>query len=120
MSVSQLIASFGYLAVFVLVGAESLGVPLPGETALVTAAIYAGHTHRLSPWLIFAVAPAASGQRAKPEDRQVPVRPARRQGGVPRPVRVGAADLRRLPGWCQPDALAPFLHRQRFRRHHLG
>jgi len=60
MSVSQLIASFGYLAVFVLVGAESLGVPLPGETALITAAIYAGHTHRLSPWLIFAVAAAGA------------------------------------------------------------
>ncbi len=60
MSISQLIASFGYLAVFVLVGAESLGVPLPGETALITAAIYAGHTHRLSPWLIFAVASAGA------------------------------------------------------------
>jgi membrane protein DedA with SNARE-associated domain len=60
MSVSQLIASFGYLAVFVLVGAESLGLPLPGETALVTAAIYAGHTHRLSPWLIFVIAAAGA------------------------------------------------------------
>jgi len=60
MTVSQLIASFGYLGVFLLVGAESLGVPVPGETALVTAAIYAGQTHRLSPWLIFAVAAAAA------------------------------------------------------------
>lgn len=60
MSISHLIASFGYLAVFVLVAAESLGVPLPGETALITAAIYAGHTHRLSPWLIFAVAATAA------------------------------------------------------------
>jgi membrane protein DedA with SNARE-associated domain len=60
MSVSQLIASFGYLAVFLLVGAESLGVPVPGETALVTAAIYAGHTHRLSPWLIFVIASVAA------------------------------------------------------------
>jgi membrane protein DedA with SNARE-associated domain len=46
--------------VFVLVGAESLGIPLPGETALITAGIYAGTTHRLSPWLIFAVAAAAA------------------------------------------------------------
>src|SRR5260221_11048171 len=60
MSISQLIASLGYLAVFVLVGAESLGVPLPGEHALITAAVYAGHTHRLSPWLIFAVASAGA------------------------------------------------------------
>src|SRR5499433_197076 len=60
MSISQLIASFGYLCVFVLVGVESLGIPLPGETALVTAGIYAGHTHRLNPWLIFLVAAAAA------------------------------------------------------------
>jgi membrane protein DedA with SNARE-associated domain len=53
-------ASNGYWALFLLVGAESLGVPLPGETALITAGIYAGHTHRLSPWLIFARAAAAA------------------------------------------------------------
>ncbi len=60
MNISNLIASYGYWAVFLLVGAESLGIPLPGETALITAAIYAGHTHRLSPWLIFAVAAAGA------------------------------------------------------------
>ena len=60
MSIGSLIESYGYLAVFVLVGAESLGIPLPGETALITAAIYAGHTHRLNPWLIFLVASAAA------------------------------------------------------------
>src|SRR5262249_48894298 len=60
MSLSDLIATSGYWAVFLLVGAESLGIPLPGETALVTAAIYAGHTHRLSPWLIFLVAAAGA------------------------------------------------------------
>lgn len=60
MNISHLIASYGYLALFVLVGAESLGIPLPGETALISAGIYAGHTHRLSPWLIFAVASAAA------------------------------------------------------------
>jgi len=59
-NVSNLIASYGYWAVFLLVAVESLGVPLPGETALITAGIYAGHTHRLSPWLIFAVAAAAA------------------------------------------------------------
>lgn len=60
MSISHLIETYGYLAVFALVAAESLGIPLPGETALITAAIYAGHTHRLNPWLIFAVASAAA------------------------------------------------------------
>src|SRR5262252_9497389 len=60
MNISHLISSYGYLAVFLLVGAESLGIPLPGETALITAGIYAGHTHRLSPWLIFLVAAAGA------------------------------------------------------------
>jgi len=59
-NIGHLIASYGYLAVFTLVGLESLGIPLPGETALITASIYAGHTHRLSPWLIFLVAAAAA------------------------------------------------------------
>jgi len=59
-NVSNLIASYGYWAVFLLVAVESLGVPLPGETALITAGIYAGHTHRLSPWLIFLVAAAGA------------------------------------------------------------
>ena len=56
MSLSHLIEVYGYLAVFVLVGAESLGIPVPGETALILAGAYAGHTHRLSSWLVFAVA----------------------------------------------------------------
>jgi len=59
-NVNHLVDSFGYLAVFALVGAESLGIPLPGETALIAAAVYAGHTHRLSPWLIVLVASAAA------------------------------------------------------------
>jgi membrane protein DedA with SNARE-associated domain len=60
MNVSHLIATYGYWAVFVLVGAESLGIPLPGETALIIAGAYAGTTHHLSPWLIFAVASAGA------------------------------------------------------------
>jgi len=59
-NISHLVDTYGYWAVFVLVGAESLGIPLPGETALIVAGTYAGHTHRLSPWLIFAVAAAAA------------------------------------------------------------
>lgn len=60
MNIGHLVTSSGYLAVFALVGAESLGIPLPGETTLIIAGVYAGHTHRLSPWLIFAVASAAA------------------------------------------------------------
>jgi membrane protein DedA with SNARE-associated domain/fermentation-respiration switch protein FrsA (DUF1100 family) len=37
----RLIERYGYLLVAVLVGAEGVGVPLPGETALLTAAAYA-------------------------------------------------------------------------------
>jgi membrane protein DedA with SNARE-associated domain len=59
-NISHLITSYGYWAVFILVGAESLGVPLPGETALILAGAYAGHTHRLSPWVIFLVGAAAA------------------------------------------------------------
>jgi len=59
-NVQHLVESGGYLAVFGLVAAESLGVPLPGETALVAAATYAGVTHHLSVWAIFVVGAAAA------------------------------------------------------------
>ena len=45
---TNLIARYGYLAVGFVIGLESLGIPLPGETTLVAAALYAGATHRLS------------------------------------------------------------------------
>lgn len=45
---TNLIAQYGYLAVFVIVGLESLGIPLPGEATLITAALYAGATHHIS------------------------------------------------------------------------
>ena len=59
-SIGHLIASYGYWALFALVAAESLGIPLPGETALITAGIYAGTTHHLNPWAIFGAAAAAA------------------------------------------------------------
>jgi membrane protein DedA with SNARE-associated domain len=59
-NVSHLIETYGYWLLFVLVAAESLGVPLPGETALIVAGTYAGTTHKLNPWAIFAVASAAA------------------------------------------------------------
>ncbi len=60
MSIHHFITTYGYLAVFTLVVAESFGVPIPGETALIAAATYAGTTHRLSVWVIFLVAAAAA------------------------------------------------------------
>ncbi|MBO0833246.1 MAG: DedA family protein, partial [Actinobacteria bacterium] len=60
MNTTHLISSYGYWALFGLVAAESLGVPLPGETALIVAGTYAGTTHNLNPWLIFTIASAAA------------------------------------------------------------
>jgi membrane protein DedA with SNARE-associated domain len=45
--IDDLLSNFGYLAVFALIGIESLGIPAPGETMLVTAAVYAGATGNL-------------------------------------------------------------------------
>jgi membrane protein DedA with SNARE-associated domain len=54
-NLDTVLATYGYLAVFFFVGIESLGIPVPGETMLVTAAIYAGTTGRLSIfWVIVA------------------------------------------------------------------
>jgi membrane protein DedA with SNARE-associated domain len=39
---------------------ESIGLPVPGETALIAAALYAGTTHKLEIWAIVAVAAAAA------------------------------------------------------------
>jgi membrane protein DedA with SNARE-associated domain len=54
-NLDSVLATYGYLAVFFFVGIESIGIPVPGETMLVTAAIYAGTTGRLSIfWVIVA------------------------------------------------------------------
>src|SRR5207253_7156792 len=45
---THLLATYGYLVVFLFIGIESLGVPFPGETMLITAAVYAGATHNLA------------------------------------------------------------------------
>ena len=56
---THLIAAYGYPAIALVVALESMGVPLPGETVLITAAIYAGATHRLS--IVLVVLAAAFG-----------------------------------------------------------
>ncbi|MCL5960327.1 MAG: DedA family protein [Chloroflexi bacterium] len=45
-------STWGYLAVFVFVLMESSGIPLPGETMLLTAAVYAGLGHLSIQWVI--------------------------------------------------------------------
>jgi membrane protein DedA with SNARE-associated domain len=47
MNTTHLIDHYGYWAVFVFVAVESLGVPIPGETAVIVAGAYAGATHKL-------------------------------------------------------------------------
>ena len=52
--------SYGYLVVFLLVMLESIGLPVPGETALIGAALYAGSTGKLEIWGVIAVAIAGA------------------------------------------------------------
>jgi membrane protein DedA with SNARE-associated domain len=60
LSIGSIIHDYGYWAVFGLVTVESFGVPLPAETALITASVYAGQQHVLNPWLLWLVASAAA------------------------------------------------------------
>ena len=59
-NLTSALSSLGYLAVALFVGIESIGVPLPGETMLITAAAYAGATHALNIVAVIAVAAAAA------------------------------------------------------------
>ena len=56
-SVARLIETYGYAVVFLFVAIESLGIPLPGETVLITAAALAALGH-LSIWWVIAIAAA--------------------------------------------------------------
>lgn len=56
----HLIEHYGYGAVLVAIGIESMGIPFPGETTLLIASVYAGTTHRLLlPWVIAAASTGA-------------------------------------------------------------
>src|SRR5437588_7398870 len=55
----QLLGTYGYWAVCVFIAIESTGIPFPGETMLLIAAVYAGTTHHLSIFLV--IVAAASG-----------------------------------------------------------
>src|ERR1700759_3168530 len=60
-TINAWLESYGYLVVFLLVMLESIGLPVPGETALIAAALYAGTTHKLEIWAIVAAAAAIIG-----------------------------------------------------------
>ena len=55
----SLLQSYGYGVVFLGVMLESIGLPLPGESLMIAAALYAATTHRLD--IVFLVPVAAAG-----------------------------------------------------------
>ena len=55
-----ILATYGYWAVMLFVAVESMGVPVPGETMLLVASVYAGTTHRLEVALVIAAAAAGA------------------------------------------------------------
>ncbi len=56
----NLVATHGYWLVALIVGLESMGIPLPGETILVLAAIYAAADPTLNIWLVIGAAALGS------------------------------------------------------------
>ena len=55
----QLLHAYGNVVVALVVGLECVGLPLPGETLLIAASVYAGTTHQLN--IFFVVLSAAVG-----------------------------------------------------------
>lgn len=58
--IADLIAHYGYLAIFVIITLESAGLPLPGETVLLTSAAYAGSTGNINIAIVVAIAATAA------------------------------------------------------------
>jgi membrane protein DedA with SNARE-associated domain len=58
-TIGVLIPVYGLWLLFTVVLLESMGVPMPGETALVATAIYAGSTHQIG--IVWVVTVAAAG-----------------------------------------------------------
>ena len=58
--VTRIIAGYGYYAIFAVIASESAGVPMPGETVLISAAVYAGTRHGLDIRLVVLAAASAA------------------------------------------------------------
>ena len=58
--IEHLIHDYGLITVAVIIGLECVGIPLPGETALLGAAIYAGTKHDLNIAAVILTAAAAA------------------------------------------------------------
>jgi membrane protein DedA with SNARE-associated domain len=54
------LVGYGYWAIMIMIMMESAGVPLPGETTLVAAAVYAGTQHTLDIRLVITAAAAGA------------------------------------------------------------
>ena len=140
---THLLAMYGYVAVLLFVAIESTGIPFPGETILLVAAIGAGTTHQFSIALV--IVAAASGAilgfwvgreggyrrlaplralyppgRTPAQTGAVFVPEARGQSGLLWARRFGAGCLGRLSGRDQPRALAALSGLQCRRGHCLG
>jgi membrane protein DedA with SNARE-associated domain len=59
-SIAHLIHSYGLLVVAGVIGLEGVGIPVPGETALIIAAVIAGSKHELNIVAVILVAAGAS------------------------------------------------------------
>jgi membrane protein DedA with SNARE-associated domain len=57
---SHLLSVYGYWAIAAIVGLEGVGIPIPGETTLILAALYAGSTHNLDIAMVLLAAAAGS------------------------------------------------------------
>jgi membrane protein DedA with SNARE-associated domain len=58
--IHDLIHAYGLWVLFALIMLESMGIPMPGEAALITAALYAGSTHQIGIASVVFVAAAAA------------------------------------------------------------
>jgi membrane protein DedA with SNARE-associated domain len=101
--INHLLQSYGYLAVFLFVALESVGIPLPGETALIAAALYAGSTHRLNIVMVALVAAVAAV--------------AGDNGGYWLGQHGGTGLVRRYGHWVRLDARKLKVGRYLFARH---
>jgi membrane protein DedA with SNARE-associated domain len=59
-AITQLLATYGYAAIFLLVAIESMGIPVPGESTLMAASLCAATTHRLEVAAVIAAAAAGA------------------------------------------------------------
>ena len=59
-ALQSLVSANGYWVIALIVGLESMGIPLPGETILVLAAIYSAADPTFNIWLVIGAAAVGS------------------------------------------------------------